>query len=247
MAEDMTYGVPTVKGNGWGGMSITNSHEEGLSLQAQKRELTRRIIGRSAATVMADKGFAATVDEVARVAGVSSRTVFRHFPAHDLLLAAGVREMVTAIGAPIIGLPDPEDDLDGWIDCLALEAHKRNTEVMGRAFWEVCNIDPDASGELASVCTARRSARLQWMAQIAARAWAAAGGRGKPPQDLLEMFVLLFSPFARNGLAVDCGHTPERSAKLAAASLKTLLRAAVDSQARAVRKRERQQPQPRAT
>jgi len=197
-------------------------------LAKQRQELAKRHIRRAAASVMALRGFSATIEEIARAAGVSARTVFRYYPTHDQLLAAGVREMLSALGEPIFDLPEPERDLDGWIDRLMLEAHLRNSEVLGRAFWDLSAPDTRTSDELADACGRRRPVRMQWMDYITSRSWAAAGGTGPAPPSLLEVFALLFSAFTTNSLAVDFDHTPEQSAELTASMLKTLLKAAVD-------------------
>ena len=48
------------------------------SLAEEQRQLTRSRIRRAAMQVVARRGFDATVEEIARVSGVSPRTIFRH-------------------------------------------------------------------------------------------------------------------------------------------------------------------------
>ena len=88
--------------------------------------------------VVARRGFGATVDEIAKVSGVSPRTVFRHYASHDLLIATTVKDMYEASGQrPIENLPTPDADLEGWIDGLAVTIHTRNAEILGDAFWDI--------------------------------------------------------------------------------------------------------------
>ena len=88
--------------------------------------------------VVARRGFDATVDEIAQVSGVSPRTIFRHYASHDQLIVATVKDMCEACGRkPIEGLPSPTDDLDGWIEGVALTIHTRNAEIFGEAFWDI--------------------------------------------------------------------------------------------------------------
>jgi hypothetical protein len=68
------------------------------------------------------------------------------------------------------------------------------------------------------------------MDSIVERSWAAAGGRGAPPPPLTEAFWVALSAFTTNALAVDFDHTPEQSAAVSAAMLKTLLKDAVQHQ-----------------
>jgi len=87
--------------------------------------------------VVARRGFDATVDEIAQVSGVSPRTIFRHYASHDELIAATVKDMFEAGDRPIENLPSHSDDLDGWLEVLALTAHTRNAEILADAFWDL--------------------------------------------------------------------------------------------------------------
>ena len=106
-----------------------------LSLAEEQKQLTRVRIRRAAMEVLARRGFDATVDEIARVSGVSPRTIFRHYGSHDQLILATVKDMCEACGRkPIEGLPSPSVDLDGWIEGVAITVHTRNAEIFGEAF-----------------------------------------------------------------------------------------------------------------
>jgi AcrR family transcriptional regulator len=182
-------------------------------------------------TVVARRGFAATVDEIAKVSGVSPRTIFRHYSSHDLLIASTVRDMYEACGRrPIDGLAQPTDDLEGWIDGLAITIHTRNAEIVGDAFWDIHAPRHDASWAIAELDSFRREYRTRGVRHLVGVAWRTAGGRGDPPEDLAMAFALNFSAFTTQALMVDFDQTPVQIGILTANMLKVLLRRAVDAQ-----------------
>jgi len=182
--------------------------------------------------VVARRGFAATVDEIAKVSGVSPRTIFRHYSNHDLLIASTVKDMYEACGQrPIEGLAQPTDDLEGWIDGLAFTIHTRNAEIVGDAFWDIHAPRHNASAALSELDTFRREYRNRGVRHLVGVAWQTAGGKGDPPEDLTMAFALNFSAFTTQALMVDFDQTPGQIATLTASLLKVLLHRAVDAQA----------------
>jgi AcrR family transcriptional regulator len=202
-------------------------------LEAEKRQVTKDRILRAAMVAMAKRGFSATVEEIAAVAGVSARTVYRYFDTHDQLVAEGYREMLKATGSIIPDLPSIEDDLEGWIDAVAFVAHTRNSMIIGAAFWDVFKPTASGSKEIEEVREARRPMRMQWMTGMAFVTWMAAGGMGEPPASLVVTFALALSSFTTQGLAADFDYGPEEAARFSAAMIKDHLAAAVRGQAKA--------------
>jgi AcrR family transcriptional regulator len=176
---------------------------------------------------MAQRGFSATVEEIAAVAGVSPRTVYRYFDTHDQLIAEGYREILKAVGSIIPDLPSINDDLDGWIDRIAFVSHTRNYMIIGAAFWDVFKPGASGSKEIEEIRAARRPMRMQWMTGIAVVAWMAAGGKGQPPSSLVETIALALSSFTTQGLAADFDYGPEQTAQFAAGMIKDHLAAAL--------------------
>jgi len=201
-----------------------------LSLAEEQREWTRGRIRRAAMKVLAERGLGATVDDIAAAAGVSARTVFRHYAGADQLVAAAIEEMIDELGRPVEGLPDPTVDPRGWVATLVLAAHTRNAGILGRVFWDIHNPAPDTSPIVLAALSNRRSLRAQWMTYIANGAWRAAGGTGPVPPALYESFSLLFSAFVTNALAVEFDHSPEQAAVLTTDVLMTLLESTVARQ-----------------
>ncbi len=181
--------------------------------------------------VVARHGFDATVEEIAQVSGVSPRTIFRHYATQSSLIVATVKDMFEACGhRPIEGLPLPSDDLDGWLDVLAVTIHIRNAEIIGEAFWDLHAPHLEESDTLAEVAVLRCDARRSGVRHLTALAWQTAGGVGEPPEELTSAFALNFSAFATQALMIDFDQTPAQIGALTADIVKMMLRRAVDAQ-----------------
>jgi AcrR family transcriptional regulator len=180
--------------------------------------------------VVARRGFDATVDEIARVSGVSARTIFRHYATQSVLILATVKDMFEACGRrPIEGLPVLEEDLDGWFEVLAVTVHTRNAEILGQAFWDL-HAATHESEMLAEVADLRRQSRRRGVEHLAAITWKAVGGRGDPPDAVTSAFALNFSAFATQALMIDFDRTPRQVGLLTADIVKLAVRRAVDAQ-----------------
>jgi AcrR family transcriptional regulator len=180
--------------------------------------------------VVARRGFDATVDEIAKVSGVSPRTIFRHYSSHDLLIVTTVKDMYEACGLrPIEGLPRPTEDLDGWIEGLADTIHTRNANILGDAFWDIHAPRPDGSAAFTELEGVRREYRVRGVRHLVGLAWQCAGGTGEPPENLILAFALNFSAFTTQALMIDFDRTPSQIGALTAELLKMLLRRAVDA------------------
>lgn len=201
------------------------------SLADEQRELTRFRIRRAAMEVVARRGFDATVEEISQVSGVSVRTVFRHYASHDRLIVAAVKDMCEVCGRkPIEGLPSPTDDLDGWIEGVALTVHTRNAEIFGEAFWDIHAPGRHATAVLSEVDVLRRESRTRGVQFLATLAWEKAGGSGEPPASVVSSFALYLSGFTTQALMVDFDQTPAQIGALTADILQQLLRRAVQVQ-----------------
>jgi len=200
-------------------------------LAEEQKQVTRSRIRRAAMDVVARRGFSATVDEIARESGVSPRTIFRHYSNHGRLIVGTVRDMFAACGRrPIEGLPSPDDDLDGWLDGLAVTIHTRNAEILGEAFWDIHTTNGATSGALTEVAALRRESRRRGVHYLVTIAWRTAGGTGDAPEELMSAFALNFSAFTTQALMIDFDKTPAEIGALTADILKMLLHRCVDAQ-----------------
>ena len=201
------------------------------SLAEEQRQLTRNRIRQAAMQVVAQRGFDATIEEIARVSGVSPRTIFRHYSSQSNLIICTVKDMFEACGRrPIEGLPSPEVDLDGWLSGLGIAIHTRNAEILGEAFWDLHAPDLKESEALAEVSVLRRESRRRGVHYLVALAWRVAGGVGEPPEHLELAFALHFSAFTTQALMIDFDQTPSQIGALTGEILNLLLRRAVEAQ-----------------
>src|SRR5215470_17380225 len=99
-----------------------------MPLAQEQRRLARERIERAAWVVLREQGLAATVDDVAAEAGVSIRTVFRHYGTRDHMIAAALRAQLYHYGDT---LPRPEEGVavDVWLRALLVECHRLNAEL----------------------------------------------------------------------------------------------------------------------
>jgi AcrR family transcriptional regulator len=200
------------------------------TLAQEQQRLTRSRIVRAATQVVARRGFDATVDEIARAAEVSTRTVFRHYASHDQLMVATIKEMFEICGRRTEGVPSPRHDVDGWIAGLSHAIHTRNAEIIGEAFWDIHAPNRKGSPVLAEVESLRRESRVRGVRHLAELAWTYAGGDGAPPQDLVMIFALNFSAFTTQALMVDFDMSPSEIGALVARTVTAMLHRAVDAQ-----------------
>jgi AcrR family transcriptional regulator len=208
-------------------------------LADEQRDLTRARIRRAAMEVVAQRGFDATVEEIAHRCGVSPRTIFRHYVSHDQLIAVTVRDMFEACGLPrsidqlddwIKGLTPSIDDLDRWLEYMSVTFHTRSASIFGAAFWDIHAPRPKTSEALAEIDVLRRENRLRGMRYLVDVVWQTAGGVGPPPEDLALAFALNLSVFTTQALMVDFDRTPAEIGALTADILKALTWRAVDRQ-----------------
>jgi len=206
---------------------VAEEKQKPPSLAEEQKQLTRARIRAASMEVVARRGFAATVEEIAHVANVSPRTVFRHYTNHDQLIIAAVKDIFEACGRRANHLGN---DVDDWLDGLATTIHTRNAEILGEAFWDIHAAQRHASDVLLEVDALRRESRTRGVSYLTSVAWRAAGGSGDPPAELALAFALNFSAFTTQALMVDFDQTPAQIGALTADTLKVLLRRAVETQ-----------------
>jgi len=193
----------------------------------EQRQLARDRIQRAAIAVLRDKGLAATVDEVAAVAGVSIRTVFRHYGTRDHMIASALRAQLRHYGDT---LPRPRVDgpLEDWLPALLQRVHRLNAE-LGRAYWELAALGPTLEGELAEAAAQRRSGRTKLVSWATSTAWRLAGQRGRAPKWLFDTFAIHLSAFATRSLVADFGQPPSEVAEASSRALLAAVEAAADA------------------
>ena len=200
--------------------------QHGLTLAGEQREVARARILRAAGVALAARGLAATVDDVAEAAGVSRRTIFRHFATRDALfvtvIRAGIRRYAEQIPAPPAG-----DDLREWLPELLAVTHRLNAR-NGRVFWDLVGVrDEDLSPDLAAAAAECRDSRNRFASAVTEFLWQARGGQGTPPQWLTDAVAVQLSGFTTQSLAGDLGRTPEQVAHVSARVIESALASAL--------------------
>jgi AcrR family transcriptional regulator len=184
--------------------------------------------------VVARHGFEGTVLEIAELSGVSPRTIFRHYKSQSALIAATLQDMFEAGNRPIDGLPQPSDDLDGWLEGLTLALHTRGVQIFGEVIWDLLQAPRAAvPAVISEIIDAQVEFRRHAIQHLTTIAWEAAGGKGQAPDSLSSAFIVQLSPFTTKTLMVERDQTPAQVAALSADVLKTLLQRAVEEQNRA--------------
>jgi AcrR family transcriptional regulator len=194
----------------------------GVSLLHEQRQVARDRIERAARSVLAEKGLSATVEEVASHAGVSIRTVFRHYGTRDHMIAAALRSQLIHYG-DTLPVPGPEETLESWLPELLEEVHRVNAE-LGRAYWELASLGYVLSGELGAVASERLAARTRFVNALARHAWRLAGNRSRPPVWLVDLFAIHVSAFTTRELVSDFGRSIEQVAVMSSRILISAVR-----------------------
>jgi AcrR family transcriptional regulator len=197
-----------------------------VPLAQEQRQMARDRIERAAWSVLADRGLVATVEEVAREAKVSIRTVFRHYGTRDHMIASALRAQLHHYGESL-PVPEPGATLEVWLPELLVEVHRLNAE-MGRAYWELASAVDTLSGELAEVAAERLNGRKRLVAAVTRGAWDLAGGLGRYPRWLLDAFAVHLSAFATRSLVADFDRTADEVSAMSAQVLLMAVRAAAD-------------------
>jgi AcrR family transcriptional regulator len=195
-------------------------------LAEEQRDLARTRILHAAGRVLAERGLGATVDDVARAAGVNRRTVFRHFTTRDALFAAAFRSGVHRYADQLP--PPPQDgDLRSWLLDILLVTHRLNAR-NGRVYWELAVLEPaDLSPELVGAAAERRESRKRFATRVTARLWTARDGPGEPPGWLVDAVAVHLSGFTTQSLTGDFGRAPEDVARVCARVLEASFAAAL--------------------
>lgn len=197
------------------------------TLADEQRDVARARILRAARIVLAQRGLAATVDDVAAEAGVNRRTVFRHFSTRDGLLAAAIREGVRSYAVQIPKPPDGGGDLRTWLLDLLRVVHRLNAR-NGRIYWELTALaSDDLTDELAVAAEERRASWRRFATRVTARIWQARSGPGDPPTWLVDAVSVHLSGFTTQSLGGDFGRTPDEVAQVSAQVLEAALTAAL--------------------
>lgn len=166
------------------------------TLREDSRQRTRDRIINGALSALAESGLDATVDEIAEAAGVSRRTVFRHFSGHAELLVATLDEMRRLFESEMPGAPLPNADVRTWLVESTVRIHELFRRVVGRGFWDLNHERPRISEAVAERIADIPAFRQQLAEEMTAAAWRALGASDQAPQWVSDSFAVHVSGFA---------------------------------------------------
>lgn len=175
-----------------------------------KRASAQGAILDAALEALALFGLDATMDQIAGTAGISRRTVFRHFPIRTQLIAQAVRRGAAEFDR---SLPALDGDWRRWLHELCVAQHRANalTQDILSDLTSRRALDPPLA-DLADELVAHRRARNL---DALHRLWGAVGGTGDPPADLVGAFLVCLSPHYTVAAARELDATPAETARLA--------------------------------
>lgn len=205
------------------------------TLAEDKQQATVNRILAGARQVLVNQGPDGTMDDVATAAGLSRRTVFRHFPSRDSLLAAALRSGMRRFNER---LPSYEGgEWTAWLTELCGVIHEKN-DSFGQGYFELIT-RRDLPSELAAVEARRKEGMMATMSQLASTLWTAADGVGPPPVPVTAAVASHLSVHFTVAVTNEAGGDWRLAADLAATAICAIVRASLDATAgtKAVRRR----------
>jgi AcrR family transcriptional regulator len=149
------------------------------SVSEARRQATVDAIEEAACELLLRDGLDITMDDIARAAGVSRRTLFRYFETRERLLASAFEHGIQRYGEH---LPVLDGDWRDALRSLCDAAHRMQASY-GLGYWELLH-RRDLPPELEAVEHDRRVRRRRAMDHLAAELHRLAGGSGPPPPEL---------------------------------------------------------------
>ncbi|GGL31677.1 TetR/AcrR family transcriptional regulator [Nocardia jinanensis] len=202
---------------------MTGTTDQHSSARPGRTRATTEAIVDAARHAMHEHGLDVTVGEIATLAGVGRRTVFRHFTTRENLIQA-------AIAAGFADFSGSLPHYDGtewqrWLAELVLQVHRRTTEA-GRIIWHLRTrrLPPG----LAAAHDEQLLALHQLFTTITGTVWEVAGGTGTPPEQLRRTVAAHLSPLFTQAVLLDAEGTPEFAADIATTAIVATLNRLLD-------------------
>ncbi|MCU1364617.1 MAG: Transcriptional regulator, TetR family [Ilumatobacteraceae bacterium] len=195
------------------------------TLQQEQRTAVRRRILTAARRAIAEHGLDVTVDEIATVAGVGRRTVFRYFVTRELLLNEALEDWVGTLKNRLPMNPQVGQSPQAWLVDVATGVLGTNLD-LGNFYWEIHGPRSKLAQVNRQVYDVVRSLRIVRAAEVCANAWTMFGGTGEPPAWAIDMFAVQLSVFVPAFLG-ELDRTRDQIIRAVAASLEAVIRLAL--------------------
>jgi AcrR family transcriptional regulator len=196
------------------------------------KSVTRYRVLRSTRPLLAERGLSVSMDDIAEAAGVSRRSLFRHFDSRNALIADALESAMELFDDEFQGALTAEGDLRDWLETLTrrLLTVQRRASV---AIWQLASAaDDELPAEFAAVNQRRRSNRHNLTKVVADTAWRRAGGPTPCPTVVADAVALTFSTFTTHSLLDDYDCSVDRVVELTV----TVLTAVINDQLAARRR-----------
>ena len=183
-----------------------------------KRQATVDVILSAARQLLLARGLDVTMDDLAEAAGVSRRTLFRHFESRERLIAESLEAGIQLYGEL---LPTFEGGWHAWLRGICDAAHEMQAGY-GPGYWELTS-RTDLPPEIVAVEERRRRRRHDAMVRIAGKLWREAGGDSDPPDLVVATVGAHLSARFTAAVLQDVGQSWNTAADLAYAAIADVL------------------------
>ncbi|WP_328606798.1 TetR/AcrR family transcriptional regulator [Amycolatopsis sp. NBC_00345] len=189
---------------------MTKNTQELTQVQQQRRQVTVDALLEAAKLGMIDRGLDVSMDDIAELAEVGRRTVFRYFATREDLLSAAI---AAASADYLSAMADCSgEDWRAWLADFARVMHQRSARG-GRLYWEFAS--RRLPERLAQAYSEHRQALQGMFDTVTVTVWGAAGGNGAAPQELRQTVAAHLSPMFTQSVLLDAGGSAELAAEMA--------------------------------
>lgn len=188
------------------------------------KSLVRLRVLRATRPLLAERGLSVSMEDIAEAAGVSRRSLFRHFNSRDELVAEALESVIQIYQEGLGDALSGERNLDEWLTEVVSTLYRAHRDA-GRGMWELTSAtDAQLAPPLAAVNRERRATRRQLTGAIARAAWRHGGGRGRCPTVVIDTVALVISTFVVRSMLDDYDVTFDRLVSCAVATLGGVIR-----------------------
>lgn len=183
---------------------VPSAQELDTLLTNRKANAEFRIL-RAARRQLALNGLGISMDAIADEAGVGRRTIFRHFPVRDELVAQALEVSLSHFHNHVPAALGEQIPFEEWLYQVIAELHSMQLTA-GKGMWQLAATeDQNLPAPIAAVNVKRRQQRHESTQSIAQEAWRRLGKSGNVPRNVELMFALTLASFAARSLNFDYG------------------------------------------